>query len=92
MDNYFTSFRLLTHVGVNNIRATSVLKKNRFSKCTVIGDKQLQKKEPKRFVRCWNKVEKDIFKNKNQISSIVTARIWVFSTEWTRTWPRLVSE
>ena len=28
MDNYFTSFRLLTHLGVNNIRATRVLNKN----------------------------------------------------------------
>ena len=25
MDNYFTSFRLLTHLGVNNIQATGVL-------------------------------------------------------------------
>ena len=48
MDNYFTSFRLLTHLGVNNIRETGVLKnkkkKNRLLKCTIIGDKQLQKK------------------------------------------------
>ena len=44
MDNYFTSVRLLTHVGVNNIRATRVLNKNRLHKCTIIGDKQLQKK------------------------------------------------
>ena len=27
-DNYFTYFRLLTHFGVNNIRATGVLSKN----------------------------------------------------------------
>ena len=27
MDNYFISFRLLTHLGVNNIRATGVLNK-----------------------------------------------------------------
>ena len=45
MDNYFTSFRLLTHLGVNNIRAKRVLKKNRLRKCTMIGDKQLQKKK-----------------------------------------------
>ena len=43
MDNYFTSFRLLTHLGVNNIRAASVLNKNRLLKCTIIGDKHLQK-------------------------------------------------
>ena len=45
MDNYFTSFCLLTHLGVNNIRATPVLNKNRLRKCTIIGDKQLKKKE-----------------------------------------------
>ena len=45
MDNYFTSFRLLTHLEVNNIRTTGVLNKNRLRKCTIIGDKQLQKKE-----------------------------------------------
>ena len=44
-DDYFTSFHLLTHLGVNNIRATRVLNKNRLCKCTIIGDKQLQKKE-----------------------------------------------
>ena len=44
MDNYFTSFCLLTHLGVTNIRATGVLSKNRLHKCTIIGDKQLQKK------------------------------------------------
>ena len=41
MDNYFTSFRLLTHLVVNNIWAIGVLNKNRLLKCT--GDKQLQK-------------------------------------------------
>ena len=45
MDNYFTSFRLLTLLGVNNIRATRMLIKNRLCKFTIIGDKQLQKKE-----------------------------------------------
>ena len=45
MDNCLTSFRLLAHYGVNNIRATGVLNKNRLHKCTNIGDKQLQKKE-----------------------------------------------
>ena len=44
MDNYFTSFRLLIILGVNNIRATSLLNKYRSCKCTIIGDKQLQKK------------------------------------------------
>ena len=95
--NYFISFRLFTHLGVNKIQATHVLNKNKLRKCTIIGDKHLQKKrgtwslwtsyikqassvgvtltvvgwnnssaiciassescEPKRFVRCRNKVE-----------------------------------
>ena len=38
MDNYFTFFRLLTHLGVNNIWATRVLNKNRLRiKCTING-------------------------------------------------------
>ena len=45
MDNYFTSFCLLTHLGVNNILMTYVLNKNRLHKCTIIGNKQLEKKE-----------------------------------------------
>ena len=36
MDYYFTSFRLLIHLGVNKILATSVLNKNRLHKCTII--------------------------------------------------------
>ena len=45
MNNYFTPFRLLNHIGVNNIRAARVLNKNRLGKCTIIGDKHLQKKK-----------------------------------------------
>ena len=44
MDNYFTDFCLLTHLRVNNIRATGVLNKNSLRECTITGDKQLQKK------------------------------------------------
>ena len=44
MGNYFTSFRLRTHLEVNNIRATAVLNKKRLRKYTIIGEKQLQKK------------------------------------------------
>ena len=95
MNNYVTCFRMLTHLGVNNIWATGVLRNNRLRKCTIIGDKQPQKRnvdtldrahqakknsatltvvglndnrevyiasskfsEPKRFVRCMNKVER----------------------------------
>ena len=45
MDNYFTFACLLTHLGLNNIRATRVLNKNSLRKRTFTGDKQLQKKE-----------------------------------------------
>ena len=45
MDNYFIFFRLLTHLGVHNSWATSVLNKNRLRKCTISENKQLQKKE-----------------------------------------------
>ena len=44
MDNYFTSLRLPTLLGVNNSQATRMLNKNRLRKCTIIGVKQLQKK------------------------------------------------
>ena len=44
MDNYFTSFCLLTHVGVNKIQATCVRNKNSLRKCTIIRDKQLKKR------------------------------------------------
>ena len=44
MDNYFTSFGLFIHLGINKIRATGVLNKNWLHKCTSIGDKQLPKK------------------------------------------------
>ena len=45
MDNYFTSFCLLTHLEVNNIGARDVLKNNSLYKYTIIGDKQLQKEK-----------------------------------------------
>ena len=53
IDKYFTSFRLFTHLGVNNVRATRVLNKNRLRKCTIIADKQLQKKKKKRTWPLW---------------------------------------
>ena len=45
MDYYFRSFRLLIHLGVNKILATSVLNKNRLHKGTIIRNEQLQNKE-----------------------------------------------
>ena len=45
MNNYFISFRLLTHLGVNNICALGMLHKNRLRKCIITENKQLQKKE-----------------------------------------------
>ena len=45
MDNYFTFFHLLIHLGVNNISVTRVLNKNRLPKCTIIWEIQENKKE-----------------------------------------------
>ena len=45
LENYFTSFCLLTHLGVNNFEATGVLNKNTLRKCIITWDKQSQKKE-----------------------------------------------
>ena len=42
MNHYVTCFRMLTHLGVNNIWATGVLSKNRLRKCNIVGDKQPQ--------------------------------------------------
>ena len=44
MDNYLTSIHLLTHLGVNNIRAEGVPNKNRLRKCTIIGTNSCQKR------------------------------------------------
>ena len=44
MDNYFTSFRLLAHLGEHNIHATEVLNKNKLTKCDIITDKNHEKK------------------------------------------------
>ena len=47
MNNYFTSFRLfllLTDLGINNILARDMFNKNGLRKCTIIGNKQLQKR------------------------------------------------
>ena len=49
MNNFFTYFRLLTHLEINNIQATRVLNKNSLSKCTIIAGKELQKKERDHF-------------------------------------------
>ena len=44
MNNYFTSFRLLTHLGVNNIWAIGVFNKNRLRKCTSVGTNSRKKR------------------------------------------------
>ena len=41
----FLTFRLLTHLGVNNIPAAFVINKNRIRKCAIIVAKQHAKKE-----------------------------------------------
>ena len=40
MNNYFTTYRLF-----NNIRATGALNKNKLRTCTIVGDKESQKKK-----------------------------------------------
>ena len=42
MDNYFTYFHLITHLGVNNIRATGVLNKN-YANALSLGTNSLKK-------------------------------------------------
>ena len=79
MDNYFTSFFLTTHLGVNNIWAKVVLKKNRIRKCTIFRDKQLQKKERDHFEqRGAGKAKKQctcvVTKNKSRAVSIASSK------------------
>ena len=38
------------------------------------------------FLGIAKKLKESIFKNNNQIKSVVTTRTWVLSTEWTRAW------
>ena len=45
MDTSFISCPLLSHLGVNNIRVTDVVIKNRLRECTITEDKHLQKEE-----------------------------------------------
>ena len=45
MDNYLTSFCQFTHLRVNYIRATGVLRKNRVLKCTIIWGETAAKRE-----------------------------------------------
>ena len=52
MNNYFTSFRLLTHLGVNKIRATIVLNKNRSSNGTIIAANSYKKKGHGHYEQC----------------------------------------
>ena len=44
MRNDFISFHLITHLGINKIRAAGVLNKNRLRKCTIIRDKLAKKR------------------------------------------------
>ena len=43
-DNYFTSFGLLSHVGVSDIQPKGVLNKNRLRKCTTLGKNSCKKR------------------------------------------------
>ena len=72
MNNSFTSFCLLTHLGVNNIWATGVFIKNRLRKCTSVGDKQPQKKE------CGQ------FEQSTSTKKVVQLWQWLVWTTWER--------
>ena len=65
VNNYVTCFRMLTHLGVNNIWATGVLSKNRLRKYSIVGDKQPQKEnvdtldsahQAKKAVQLWQRL------------------------------------
>ena len=43
------NYATLTQLGVNSIQGTGVLNKNRLRKCTIIVDKQLQKRQRSHF-------------------------------------------
>ena len=67
MDNYFTYFCLfvclpITHLAVNNIRANGLFNTKRLHKYTIIGDKQLQKKERAHFEQRNTHQAKTLFK------------------------------
>ena len=44
-DNFFTSLRLLQHLGSNNIRASGIVNQNRLTDCPVMRKKELEKSE-----------------------------------------------
>ena len=60
MDTSFISCPQLTHLGVNNIRVTDVVIKNRLRKCTIIEDKQLQKEETLSLSKAHTKQESSV--------------------------------
>ena len=49
MDNYFTPFRLLTHVAVNNIRRTGVLNKKGYANALSLRTNSCKKRERSHF-------------------------------------------
>ena len=83
MDNYFTSFCLLTHLGVNNIQATGVLN-------NALETNSYKKKA----VQLWQWLVTTTTGRGCIAFSIFMTRIWVLLREWTGMWPStgLVSE
>ena len=69
----------LTMVGWNNNRA--VYEASQFTKLL------LNLLKLRDLFSVWTKLNKSIFKDNNQINSIITTRGWVLMTEWPRTWP-----
>ena len=49
MGNYLTSFHSLTHLGINNIRATGVLNKIGYANALSLGSNSCKKKERSHF-------------------------------------------
>ena len=81
MDNYFTSFCLLTHAGVTNIRATQAGYANALSKKAVKLWLEQQQGSLRDLLGVWTKLKESIFKNNNKINSTITTRICVLSTQ-----------
>ena len=95
MDNYFTSFCLLSHLEVNNIRARGVLKNNSLYKYIIIGDKQLQKEKRGQFEQSsarlaktvcnlcgWLEQQHDWYLNEKHRSGIWMKKWWWYPFAW----------
>ena len=83
MLTYFTCFSLFTQLGVHKVWAKVVFNKNKLSKCTMIGDKQLQKRNVATLIR--------YIKQKKQCSTTLivvgwndSMAVYVYSSEYSK--------